>query len=131
MGWMILPLLLGALVLSAALAGAQERRTPLPKIGKIIGGPNEQAFSGVVKSLDMKHKILNVDTVQGGVTEIFPVKKGLRVTTADGDKLKLGDLAPGLNVLIYYQQKADRRTVKRIVVLAGEVKATKKSAPPS
>lgn len=91
-----------------------------------MGGAQRQAFSGVVHSLDMKRKILNVDTVQGGVTEIFPIKKDTHVVTADGDKLKLKNLTPGLNVLIYYEQKDDRRTVTSIMVLASEVKESKK-----
>ena len=124
----VLPLLVCAFLFGTVMAGAQrqEPRMPLPKIGKILGGPHEQAFSGVVQSLDMKHKVLNVSNVQGGNAEIFPIKKKTRVQTADGDKLKIGSLTPGLNVLIYYERKTDRRDVKRIVVLASEVKGSTK-----
>jgi len=110
-----------------------ERRTRLPMIGKITGGTSRQAFSGKVQSLDLKRNLLKVDTVEGGATEIFPVKKGTPVSMADGRKVKLRELAPGTNVIIYFEQKEDRRTVSEIVVLAaseGEGKK-KKSPPPS
>jgi hypothetical protein len=112
-------------------AHGQQRKPRVPGLGRISGGSTRQAFSGVVQSLDMKHSILNVNTVEGGVTEIFPIKKNTDVVTADGDKLKLKDLKSGTNVLIYYTQKGDRRTVKQIVVLAGEPAPAKKPAPHS
>ncbi len=112
-------------------AQGQERKRHVPGLDKISGGSTNQAFSGIVQSLDMKRSILNVNTVQGGVTEIFPIKKGMKVETAEGIKTKLEDLKPGTNVLIYYSQKGDRRTVKQIVVLAAEKVATKKTTPHS
>ncbi len=116
---------------SLASAQGQERKRHVPGLDKISGGSTNQAFSGIVQSLDMKRSILNVNTVQGGVTEIFPIKKGMHVESADGDKLKLAELKPGTNVLIYYSQKGDRRTVKQIVVLAGEPATAKKVNPHS
>lgn len=125
-------LLVASIGLGSALGQEQKRR--VPGLARITTGPSEQAFSGIVQSLDMRHKILNVNTVQGGVTEIFPIKKNVTVVMADGDKLKLTELKPGTNVLIYFEQRGDRRTVKQIVVLAAEPRpsgAAKKEAPSS
>ena len=110
---------------------AQEQRKPkLPVLNKITsGGPTHQQFNGIVRSVDLRSQVLNVDTVKGNATEIFPIKKKVHVVTADGDKLKLAKLKPGTNVLIYYEQKGDRKTVTQIVVLAGG--AEKKKIPPS
>ena len=102
----------------------------VPGLDKITsGGPTQQAFSGIVKSVDLKNEVLNVDNVNGNATEIFPIKKKVHVVTADGDKLKLTKLKPGANVLIYYEQKGDHKTVTEIVVLAGGEE--KKKPPPS
>lgn len=131
-------LLAGALAGFCALGSAwaqQEHKHKPPVIEKITsGGTGQQAFSGTVQSLDLHHSLLNVNTVQGGNTEIFPLRKGIHVATASGAKLKLAQLAPGTNVLIYYEQKGDRRTVKEIVVLQATPPsqgAKKPSPPPS
>jgi hypothetical protein len=109
---------------------AQEERKKVPVIDKITsGGPSQQAFMGVVKSVDLESEVLNVDNITGKSTEIFPLKKKIHVVTADGDKLKLATLKPGTNVLVYFDQKGDRRTITRIVVLAGG--PPKKKTPPS
>jgi 3-dehydroquinate synthase class II len=101
----------------------------VPVLDKVtFGGPTEQAFSGVVKSVDLESEILNVDNVNGSATEIFPIKKKVHIVTADGDKVKLAKLKPGSNVLIYYEQRGDHKTVTKIVVLAG---AMRKKDPPS
>ena len=84
---------------------------------------------GIVKSVDIESEVLNVDNITGKSTEIFPIKKKVHVVTADGDKLKLETLKPGTNVLVYFDQKGDRRTITRIVVLAGG--PPKKKTPPS
>ena len=102
----------------------------VPGLDKITsGGPTHQQFSGIVRSVDLGSEVLNVDTAKGNATEIFPIKKKVHVVTADGDKLKLTKLKPGASVLIYYEQKGDRKTVTQIVVLAGG--AVKKKIPPS
>ena len=110
---------------------AQEKHKPkVPGISKITsGGPMQQAFTGIVKSIDLQSEVLNVDNVNGKSTEIFPLRKKIRVVTADGDKLKLDKLKPGSNVLVYYEQRGDHKTVTQIVVLAGG--AAKKKTPPS
>ena len=107
-----------------------QHKTKVPGLDKITsGGPTHQQFSGIVRSIDLESEILNVDTVKGNVTEIFPIKKKVHVVTADGGKLKLTKLKPGANVLIYYEQKGDHKTVTEIIVLASG--AQKKKTPPS
>jgi hypothetical protein len=102
----------------------------VPGLDKITSsGPTHQQFSGIVRSVDLANQVLNVDTVKGNATEIFPIRKKVHVATADGDKLKLAKLKPGTNVLIYYEQKGDHKTVTEIVVLAGGEE--KKKPPPS
>jgi hypothetical protein len=123
----------------AAIAGMisadaqDERRSRVPALGKTAGGPSRQAFSGKVQSVDLKRNLLKVDTVEGGVTEIFPVKKRTPVSMADGTKIELQKLAPGTSVIVYYEQKEDRRSVTEIVVLAASAgeDRKKKSPPPS
>jgi len=111
---------------------AQEERRKVPVIDKITsGGPSQQAFMGVVKSVDFESEVLNVDNINGKSTEIFPLKKKVHVVTADGDKLKLATLKPGTNVLVYFDQKGDHRSITRIVVLVGGPPKKKESDPPS
>ena len=108
----------------------EQHKTKVPVIDKITsGGPTRQAFTGIVKSVDLDSEVLNVDNVNGNSTEIFPIKKKVHVVTADGDKLKLATLKPGTNVLVCFDQKGDHRTITRIVVLAGG--PPKKKTPPS
>jgi hypothetical protein len=109
---------------------AQEERKKVPVIDKITSGaPTQQEFVGIVKSVDVESEVLNVDSITGKSTEIFPLKKKVHVVTADGDKLKLATLKPGTNVLVCFDQKGDHRTITRIVVLAGG--PPKKKTPPS
>lgn len=121
-----------AVVCGLGVARAQEERSSkVPVLGKVAGGATQQAFSGKVQSLDLKRKLLNVNTVEGGGTEIFPIKKGVQVSTAGGEKLKLAQLTPGTDIIVYYEQKNARRTVKEIVVLAASpAEAKKKKTPP-
>lgn len=112
-------------------ARAQSTKSKVPVLDKIESGSTEQAFSGIVESIDVHRKILNVNTVTGGAVEIFPIKKSVHVATADGDRLDITEVKPGTNVLIYFDQKGDHRTVKEIVVLKGEATPAKKSPPPS
>jgi hypothetical protein len=117
-----------------------ERRSKVPVIGKIAGGSTRQAFSGKVQSVDLKRKLLAVGTVEGSATEFFPVKKNVPVESAAGEKLKVNELSPGTNVIVYYEVKNDRRSVSQIVVLGtgdeqketdAKDKNTKKPVPPS
>jgi hypothetical protein len=113
--------------------GQEEHKRKVPVLDKVTNGSEHQAFSGTVQSLDLRREVLSVNTVQGGGTEIFPVKKSVHVETANGDKLKLRSLLPGTNVIIYYEQRGDRRTVRDIVVLerAPTKEGEKKPLPPS
>jgi hypothetical protein len=132
-GLIVLALGLAAITGMISADAQDERRTRVPVLGKIAGGPSRQAFSGKVQSVDLKRSLLKVETVEGGVTEIFPVKKGTPVSMADGRKIKIKELAPGTSVIIYYEQGNDRRSVTEIVVLAASAgeDRKKKSPPPS
>ena len=117
---------------SSGYAQESHKGGKVPGIDKITTGSSRLAFSGNVLSLDEKHELLSVNTVQGGTTEVFPVKKGVHVSAANGQKLKLDNLTPGTNVLVYYEQKAEKRTVTEIIVLApGGSQGKNKSTPPS
>jgi len=127
---LLVALILPGLPFRATLEAQEQRRPKVPVIDKITSGaPMQQAFSGIVKSIDLESEVLHVDNVNGKSTEIFPIRKKVRVVTADGDKLKLEKLKPGANVLVYYEQRGDRKTVTRIVVLTSG--AAKKKTPPS
>jgi len=127
---LFLALVLWGLAYQTTIKAQEQHKPKVPVIDKItFGGTSHQQFSGVVKSIDFESEILNVDTVNGSATEIFPIKKKVHVVTADGDKLNLTKLKPGANVLVYFEQKGDHRTVTEIVVLTGGV--VKKKAPPS
>jgi hypothetical protein len=116
----------------AAALHAQGQKSKLPIVGKLATGNQQQAYSGKVQSLDMKQKILNVDSLRGQDSEIFPVKKNLRVEGINGNRLDLKALTPGATVLIYFDQKSGERTVKNIVVLSsGKGQAKGKPAPSS
>ena len=109
---------------------AQEEHKKVPVIDKITSGAaTQQEFVGIVKSVDFESEVLNIDSINGKSTEIFPLKKKVHVVTADGDKLKLATLKPGTNVLVCFDQKGDRRTITRVVVLSGG--PPKKKTPPS
>ncbi len=114
-----------------AVHAQEQRKRKVPGIDKVTSGSSYLAFEGKVESLDLKMKVLNVKTPEGDDTEIFPFKKGVRVTTADGAKFKLEELAPGTNVIVYFDQKADRRAVKQVVVLPSGGGKRKNASPPS
>jgi hypothetical protein len=125
-------MLLPSWAVKPAGARAQESKSKVPILSKIEGGSTRQAFTGKVESLDAKRNLLNVNPIEGTGTEIFPVKKSVQVESANGGKLKLSELESGCEVIIYYEQKHGRRTVKKIVELSpASHKAEKKSAPPS
>ena len=130
--WFMAAVLIVSLVLrfGASPAHAQTKRSKVPVVGKLSGGGSAQAFSGKLESLDRDHNLLKVSTVQGDQTEIFQVKKGVYVYTAGGEKLKLRELKPGTNVLVYFELKGEHRTVKEIVVLTS-APAEEKKTPPS
>jgi 3-dehydroquinate synthase class II len=130
----VLAIVLGASCGPAGGSGyAQEpHKGKVPGIDKITSGSSRLAFSGNIQSFDEKRELLSVNTVQGGTTEVFPIKKGVRISAANGSKLKLDNLTPGANVLVYYEQKAEKRTVTEIIVLSsGASQGKNKPAPPS
>ena len=127
----IVLIILGLLSSGTSPAYAQKKQSKVPVIGKLSSGGSAQAFSGKLVSLDKEHNLLKVNTVQGDHTEIFQVKKGVSVYTAGGDKLNLKELTSGTDVLVYFELKDERRTVKEIVVLTNAPAEEKKSLPPS
>jgi hypothetical protein len=115
--------LVPAIFLLVGTAWAQEEAKPkLPGVDKIISAQEHLAFTGTVKSVDEKHNILSVNSVEGGDTEIFPIKHSTHVETADGFKKKLDILSPGTRIIVFYDQRADHRTVTRIELFASESK---------
>ena len=120
-------------MLAGAICGpgllAQEHgKSKVPVLDKITSSAMHQAFSGIVQSFDDKHNTLNVNSVEGGVTETFPLKKLGYAYAPDGTRRRVNELTPGTNVIVYYDLHADRRNVSRIEILAHE---SKKPAPPS
>jgi hypothetical protein len=130
---LIVPALAFALLLvfglNAALAQDEHKRK-IPVVDKLTSGANRQAFSGKVETLDLGLHVLEVNASEGKGTEIFPVKNTVQVTTADGKLLKLKELTHGTNVIVYFQQKGDQRSVKEIVVLATAPEEKKPKSPP-
>lgn len=128
-----------ALVAACALAlgqppllHAQRHKSKVPIVGKLTSGNTKQAYSGKVQSVDLKQKILNVDSLHGRESEIFPFKKNVRVESLNGNKMDLKKLTPGTTVLIYFDQRSGERTIKNIVVLSsGKEQAKGKPAPSS
>lgn len=124
--------LFAAFAIPGAAWGQQPSKLKVPILSKIEGGSTRQAFTGKVESLDTKRKLLSVNPVEGIGTEIFPIRKSVQVESANGNKLELSELKSGRDVIIYYEQKGSRRTVKEIVVLdSGAGKTEKKAEPPS
>jgi Cu/Ag efflux protein CusF len=125
-----LPFLL-IFVFAFQAAKAQSKRK-VPIVSKLTSGGSKQAFSGKVQSVDLKLHVLELNAKESKSLEIFPIKKSVTVTTADGERMRLSELKPGNQVIVYYEQKGDRRTVKDIVLLTeGTAEKPKKSAPPS
>jgi len=116
------PLLVALLGLVCAAPAQQEEKPKIPGLDKIIAANEHLAFTGTVKSVDEKHNILSIDAVEGGDTEIFPIKHSTHVETSDGFRKKLDVLSPGTRVIVYYDQRADRRTVTRIELFNSESK---------
>jgi hypothetical protein len=130
--------LMAALAASLLIAGltppvfGQQQKSKIPIVGKLGSNPGRQAFSGKVLSLDLTEKVLNVNSLRGQDTEIFPIRKDIRVEGVNGRKLKLKSLTPGTSVLIYYEEKSGGREIKNIIVLeSAKGHAKSGSAPPS
>jgi hypothetical protein len=113
-------------LLGSALA--QQDKPKVPGLDKIIAANEHLMFTGKVKSVDIEHNTLSVSSVEGSDTEIFPIKHGTHVYTADGSRKKLDVLSPGTQVIVYYDQRSDRRTVTHIDLFTSE---TKKKEPHS
>ena len=113
-------LIVGLALVSAT--PAQQEKPKVPGLDKIISANEHLAFTGTVKSVDEKRNVLSIDSVEGGTTEIFPIKHSTHVETADGFRKRLDVLSPGTRVIVYYDQRADRRMVTRIELFASESK---------
>jgi hypothetical protein len=131
--WLVGLAILVAMVARSNGARAQDqKKRKIPVVDKITGGNSHQAFSGKVQAVDLKRHVLEVNHAEGTGMEIFPLKSGVPVTSAAGAKLKLDQLKEGTDVIIYYDVKDDRRSIKEIVVLApGSTENHKKASPPS
>jgi len=116
------PLVVVVLGLVCAAPAQQEEKPKIPGLDKIIAANEHLAFTGTVKSVDEKHNVLSINSVEGGDTEIFPIKHSTHVETADGFRKKLDVLSPGTRVIVYYDQRADHRTVTRIELFDSESK---------
>jgi len=132
------PRLTGVLVVALAWGGslvsarAQQEKHKVPGFDKVVSESSHQMFSGKIQSVDFKRELLNVNAVSGSETEFFPLKKTVHVADPNGVKLTLAALAPGADVLIHYDVKGDRRTIKDIVILAPPpAKGDQKKAPSS
>jgi hypothetical protein len=121
-GWRLAWVVPAILLLGcAALAQQEEEKPKIPGLDKIIAANEHLMFTGTVKLVDEKHNVMSIDA-EGGTTEIFPIKHSTHVETADGFRKKLDVLSPGTRVIIYYDQRADHRTVTRIELFASESK---------
>ncbi len=123
---LIIPVIL--LIAVAAFAQDDQDKPKLPGLDKIISANEHLMFTGTVKTLDEKHNFLSVSSVEGEDTEIFPIKHSTHVETADGFRKKLDILSPGTRIIVYYDQRADHRTVTNIELYTSE---TKKKEPHS
>ncbi len=116
----------------AAPLQAQSHKSKVPIVGNLTSTNSRQAYSGKVQSLDLKQKVLNVNSLHGRESEIFPFKKNVRVESLTGERMNLKALTPGTTVLIYFNQKSGERTIRNIVVLSsGGGQAKGKPAPSS
>jgi len=113
-------------------ARQDDHKKRVPVLDKITTAPNGQnEFNGKVQSLDLKNEVLNVQSLHEDDTEIFPIKKTVTVAAANGYRVDISALKPGTNVLVYFDQRGDKRKVKEIVILGQAPAApTKVTAPP-
>ncbi|HXJ91890.1 MAG TPA: hypothetical protein VMT20_03305 [Terriglobia bacterium] len=115
-------------------AGQDDHKKKLPVLDKITTVPEGQnQFNGKVQSVDLKNEVLNVQSMHEDDTEIFPIKKTTTVAAANGYRVDISALKPGANILVYFDQRGDKRKVKEIVVLgfAPETGTKPKAPPPS
>jgi len=119
--WQLAAVISAILLLACVALAQQEEKPKIPGLDKIIAANEHLMFTGTVKSVDEKHSVMSIDA-EGGTTEIFPIKHSTHVETADGFRKKLDALSPGTRVMVYYDQRADRRTVTRIELFASESK---------
>jgi len=115
----------------APLLHAQSHKSKVPIVGKLTSTNSRQAYSGKVQSVDLKQKILNVNSLHGRQSEIFPIKKNVRVESLNGDRMNLKALKPGTTVLIYFNQKSGERTIRNIVILSSSKEQSKGKPAPS
>lgn len=120
-GWQLALVIAAMFLLVCASPAQQEEKPKIPGLDKIIAANEHLMFTGTVKSVDEKRNVLSIDA-EGGTTEIFPIKHSTRVETADGFRKKLDVLTPGTRVMVYYDQRSDRRTVTRIELFSSESK---------
>jgi hypothetical protein len=126
--------LLAALGTVRLSAGQDDHKKKVPVLDKITTAPNGQnEFNGKVQSLDLKNEVLNVESLHEDDTEIFPIKKTVTVASASGYRVDISVLKPGTNILVYFEQRGDKRKIKEIVVLGTAPAAATKAAvtPPS
>jgi hypothetical protein len=121
-------LLVLAILIFVGVAPAQQEKPKVPGLDKIIAANEHLMFTGKVKLLDEKRNTLSVSSVEGSDTEIFPIKHSTRVLTSDGFRKKLDVLTPGTQIIVYYDQRADRRSITQIELYTSE---TKKKEPHS
>jgi hypothetical protein len=114
--------LLLALLALGGTAAAQQEKPKVPGLDKIIAANEHLCFTGTIKSVDEKRNVLTLNSVEGSDTEIFPIKHGMHVLTSDGYRKRLDVLAPGTQVIVYYDQRSDRRMVTRIELFNSESK---------
>ncbi len=75
-GWLALGV--SAILLLGCVALAQQEEKPkIPGLDKIIAANEHLAFTGTVKSVDEKHNILSIDSVEGGTRKSSPSSTAL------------------------------------------------------
>lgn len=90
----------------------------VPGLKKITsGGATRSVFTGGVQLLDLHSKVLEVSAPDGTNTAIFPITKKVKVSSIEGNKLKLASLTPGTSVIVRYEQQGGRRVVQQITVV--------------
>jgi len=120
-GWIAL-LVLAVLLPAFSLPAQQGEKPKVPGLDKILNAQEHLAYTGTIKLVDEKRNTISIDSVEGGNTEIFPIKHNTFVLGSDGYRKKLSALSPGTKVIVYYEQRSDKRMVTRIEMLPAESK---------